>query len=328
MLHSKTKKDAWILMVIVLVTSLRDAALKNKERRMDFDGDCFTDADYLNLMGVSKDSFDDICKHVKDIRHTAVRSIRTCLGIFLTKLRSGMSNKMLSTLFNVGPDAIKRAITSGRKALMTDFVPKNIGFNHVTREEIISNHTRHLAQTLFGGPLLPAILVIDGTYIYIQKSSKFQFPRRSYNMHKHRPLVKPMIFVSTTGYIVSVLGPYLRHSKNNDAEILKHALKTDEEAIRSWLQEDDIFIVDRDFRDSIDFLEAMEIKSEMPSFLKKNQKQHTVEESNTSRLVPKLRWVVESVNGRLKTWRFLNNIVPNSQIPYIRDYVQSILFVQ
>ncbi|XP_033731229.1 uncharacterized protein LOC117320855 [Pecten maximus] len=62
-----------------LVTSLRDAALKNKERRMDFDGDCFTDADYLNLMGVSKDSFDDICKHVKDIRHTAVRSIRTCL---------------------------------------------------------------------------------------------------------------------------------------------------------------------------------------------------------------------------------------------------------
>ena len=35
----------------------------------------------------------------------------------------------------------------------------------------------------------------------------------------------------------------------------------------------------------------------------------------------KIRWVVESANGRLKSWRYLNNVVPNSQIPAIHDIV-------
>ncbi|VDI13384.1 Hypothetical predicted protein [Mytilus galloprovincialis] len=35
----------------------------------------------------------------------------------------------------------------------------------------------------------------------------------------------------------------------------------------------------------------------MPSFLGRGEKQHSVEESNTTRLVTKLRWIVESING-------------------------------
>jgi DNA-directed RNA polymerase specialized sigma subunit len=34
-----------------------------------------------------------------------------------------------------------------------------------------------------------------------------------------------------------------------------------------------------------------------------------------------IRWVVESVNGKLKCWKYLANIIPNSQIPYIGEYV-------
>lgn len=41
-----------------------------------------------------------------------------------------------------------------------------------------------------------------------------------------------------------------------------------------------------------------------------------------SRLVTKIRWAVESANGRLKRWQFLANIVTNTQIPYIGDYVR------
>jgi len=85
----------------------------------------------------------------------------------------------------------------------------------------------------------------------------------------------------------------------------------------NWLREGDIVVVGRGFRDSVEFLNDLGIKTEMPVFLKRGQKQHTVEESNSSRLVTKIRWVVESVNGKLNCWKYLANIIPNSQIPYI-----------
>ncbi|XP_062582733.1 uncharacterized protein LOC134244482 [Saccostrea cucullata] len=59
----------------------------------------------------------------------------------------------------------------------------------------------------------------------------------------------------------------------------------------------------------------------MPSFLK-GQKQHSTEEANSSRLITKIRWVVESVNARIKTWKYLGKQLPNSQIPCIGDYVR------
>lgn len=37
--------------------------------------------------------------------------------------------------------------------------------------------------------------------------------------------------------------------------------------------------------------------------------------------VLQLRWVVESVNGSLNTWNYLNRTIPNTQIPHIGDYV-------
>lgn len=66
--------------------------------------------------------------------------------------------------------------------------------------------------------------------------------------------MKPMMVVTTSGYIVSVLGPYLSDSKNNDAGILNHMIKKNAEEMRSWLNDGDTFIVDRGFRDSADVL--------------------------------------------------------------------------
>ena len=52
-------------------------------------------------------------------------------------------------------------------------------------------------------------------------------------------------------------------------------------------------MVDRGFRDSIDFLEKIGLKHEMPDYLSRGCKQHTTEEANHSRFVTKVRWVVE-----------------------------------
>ena len=140
-------------------------------------------------------------------------------------------------------------------------------------------------------------------------------------MHKKRPLVKPMMIVSSTGYYVSVLGPYLSDNKNNDAKIIMHALSNNVESMKSWFNEDDVIIVNRGFSDSLEFLHELGVKTEMPSFLKKGQKQHDVVDSNSSRLTTKIRWIVESANGRMKYWKYLANVVPNSQIPNTGDDV-------
>ena len=41
------------------------------------------------------------------------------------------------------------------------------------------------------------IIVMDSTYLYLQKSSNNEFQRRSFSMHKHRHLIKPMIITAT-----------------------------------------------------------------------------------------------------------------------------------
>jgi hypothetical protein len=60
--------------------------LNNKERGISFDSK-LGDADFKNLTGLDKVSFDDILTYLTSVRDTQVRSARTCLGIFMTKLK-------------------------------------------------------------------------------------------------------------------------------------------------------------------------------------------------------------------------------------------------
>ena len=125
----------------------------------------------------------------------------------LVKLRLGLSNQVLATLFSV-PDnrTVSRFLESARKALMAHFVPKHLGFEHISRQDVIANHTRPLAKRLFTNPDDDtAILILDGTYIYVQKSANNIVQRRTYSMHKGRPLIKPMMIVASDGYIISAI---------------------------------------------------------------------------------------------------------------------------
>ena len=167
-------------------------------------------------------------------------------------------------------------------------MPFYLGFSHISREDVINKHTRNLAQLLFTENKEQVILVLDGTYIYIQKSGNFQFQRQTYSMHKGRPLVKPMVIVTTSGYFISVIGQYLANSKNNDASILHHRIKNNIEEIKNWVKENDIFVVDRGFRDATSLLEELGIHAQMPSFLPRGSKQLPTDLANSSRLLTKV----------------------------------------
>ena len=45
-------------------------------------------------------------------------------------------------------------------------------------------------------------------------------------------------------------------------------------------------------------------------------------EANRSRFISKIRWVVESANGRVKHFKWLNQTIQNTTIRQIRDYLQ------
>lgn len=292
---------------------------------LDFDTPgALSDEDNFRLTGVVATDFNKLFAKVKNSIHsTKVRSARTSLAICLMKLRTGLSHTILSTLFRIPRRAIGKAIDSARKALVNDFVPHHLGLDHVSRQEFINNHSTDIAKKLFAeDDDTVAILVADGTYVYIQKSSNYSFQRRSFSMHKGRHLVKPMMIVSTTGYILDVFGPYLADGKNNDAQIMNSLIKQRGSELLEWVQPDDILIVDRGFRDSIETLEEHLLIPKMPRFLDKGSHQLDTLDANSSRLVTKIRWVVESVNGLMKTWKALGQVVPNTQIPYIRDYVR------
>jgi hypothetical protein len=129
-----------------------------------------------------------------------------------------------------------------------------------------------------------------------------------------------MVMVTTTGYIVTIFGPFYSDSKNNDASILKHVMLNNYEDILRWINEDDILLLDRGFRDSLGVLKTLGINVAMPSFLDQNQRQFDVNNANRSRFVTKLRWVVECVNARLKRFKWFSQTIPNSSLPSLPDY--------
>jgi hypothetical protein len=69
-------------------------------------------------------------------------------------------------------------------------------------------------------------MLLDGTYIYVQKSANNLLRLKTFSLHKNRPLIKPIMIVATDGYIVFAIGRYYSDWWNNDANITNHLLRT------------------------------------------------------------------------------------------------------
>lgn len=130
-----------------------------------------------------------------------------------------------------------------------------------------------------------------------------------------------MLITTTTGYIVEAYGPYLSDSSNNDASMQKDILIKNKGGILDWIAEHDIVVVDRGFRDSTGMMKALGLDVCMPDFLN-GRRRFDALEANRSRFISKIRWVVESANGRVKHFKWLNQTIQNSTIPQVREYLQ------
>lgn len=137
------------------------------------------------------DQFEDLLQYLSTMRNSCNRSVRVALAVFLAKFRLGLGNDVLASMFHIKERrSVSRVIHSIRQALMQNFVPGYIGFGHVDRKTIIEQHSSAIATELLLDSDKQLAVVIDGTYLYVNKSSDNGFQRRSYSMHKYRNLVK------------------------------------------------------------------------------------------------------------------------------------------
>lgn len=132
------------------------------------------------------------------MRSSNTRSVRVALAIYLTKLRQGISNSMIATIFRLSNKRLVAHIMQQvRQQLSNSFVHKYLGFNHKTRKDILTHHQTSIANKLLTTSSDQVCIVVDGTYLYIEKPSNNLLQRRTYSMHKHRNLLKPMIVTAT-----------------------------------------------------------------------------------------------------------------------------------
>ncbi|KAJ8712699.1 hypothetical protein PYW08_008003 [Mythimna loreyi] len=73
-----------------------------------------------------------------------------------------------------------------------------------------------------------------------------------------------------------------------------------------YFHTDDVLILDRRFRDCIETVESRGYRIHMPATKDEAEHQLPVQQANESRKVTMCRWVVETVNGRLK-----NAVIPD-----------------
>ena len=135
---------------------------------------------------------------LKAMRNAHLRSVREASAIFLAKVRLGFSNQVLACLFRLtSKQSVSHICHQVRVALMQDFVPNHVGFQHVPRETILAQHQAAVTTELLTNGPDEIVLIADGTYFFCQKLSNSEFQRCTYSQHKRRHLVKPMIITAS-----------------------------------------------------------------------------------------------------------------------------------
>lgn len=105
------------------------------------------------------------------------------LHIYLMRLRTGRTYDEIGFEFGLSKSTIRRRCDLVRDTLKRVIVPRYINYE-MNREELVA-HKSMTSHILFdNGDPNRAHLILDGTYIYLDKSNNHRFQRDSYNQHK------------------------------------------------------------------------------------------------------------------------------------------------
>jgi hypothetical protein len=310
--------------ILDLIEALR---ANRKESRLNFNDEGeMSDDDYQVWTGWTKEQFNAMLPDLSSMRNTENGTIREALAIFWIKLKTDLSFSQIASLLHIKPDNIHQAgrltvssaFYSVKDALDELFVPLHLGADHMTQQEALKHNTIY-SKTFFGDK---PTTIWDGTYLFTHRSSNYGQARKFYSMHKSTNLAKFMSIVLPDGYVLHTIGPFYSNGANNDAGMTAKILQEDGFGMNEWLKVgDQVMVVDRGFRNVIPHLEKQKnLSLKMPTVSKSQQ--DSVLEANHSRLVTKVRWVVEAYHGRFKKFKFFTNRQRPAFINHYRALLQ------
>ena len=127
----------------------------------------------------------------------------TTLAIFLTKMQFGLSNSVLTTLFNLKDKRIiSHIISQVRETWEKNFVNKNLGFRHIDGPTALMQRRSAVTTKLLTNKSNEIIHVADETYLKLEKSSNNEPQGTTYSLRKHYHSVKPMVLTTTASLIL------------------------------------------------------------------------------------------------------------------------------
>ncbi|CAG7726745.1 unnamed protein product, partial [Allacma fusca] len=281
------------------------------------------DEDFRQVLGVRKEHFRDLCNVVCDFRQQRLTCKPISVMLLLMKLRNCQFILFLKSLFGFSSRrTVSSEIKIARLSLMARFVPLHLGPPANPRPEALG-HVNDLARQLHlsENNHENAVLIVDGTYVYIPKSGNFTVLKRSYSQHKGRHLLKMNMFVLPDGRIFDAHGPFFSDAKNNDAATLRYELQQNISGIRNWLIPGDVVVVDRGYRDIVPYLQELGLDVSIPFCAPRNQGQIPTQEANDSRVTTKTRWVVEVRNGHIsQIFKYFGRQIHAQNVPFTGDY--------
>ena len=300
-----------------LLLGLREKCLS----QLKFNDEIFdkmSEEELRETTGVSTECFNQMKTYVK---LNASRSDSFALGIFLTQLRSDSTTKSLSFRFNVPKTTLLRYITIIRTQLAKNFVPLWVGLNCENMRSRIKNNTSFFANAIHEISDKNIMTVWDATYIYCEKSGvDYTFQKDSFSVHKGRNLVKPMLGCTTNGYFIEATPP--KKAYESDSTILNDLMKDKSSGFDHFFVTGDMFILDKGFIRSKTTLqnEGMLVQIPLSAPYGNKSKHLSWQLANESRLVTKLRWVVELCFGSIKNkFKKFTHTWPTVSLKHLMD---------
>ena len=102
------------------------------------------------------------------MQNSRVRPTRVALAVFLVKMRLGVSNRVLGSIFLLKDKRIlSRIVHEVAEALSKDFVPYNLGFQHIEKDTVRRYHQTSVASQLMADRDNQFIIVMNSTYLYL-----------------------------------------------------------------------------------------------------------------------------------------------------------------
>ncbi|XP_068993908.1 uncharacterized protein [Neodiprion pinetum] len=237
------------------------------------------------LTGLSYANLNELSGKMKSMRNSKTRNILQALVVFLFKMRTGNSNTIIAFVLGLDRDQqvsdyCAEVVNSFKKYIL----PEGFEYFSESRDDLVEHKTSDTVKKLYELKD-QLVLIFDGTYIRHQKSTNNNYQRKSYSGQEKVPLCKPFTICTMNGYIVEMEGPF--YATQNDAEIVVYLYQ----------------------------LEKRKYKVLMPA-LKGQRSQLTTEESDNSRWVTKVRWVVETVHGILdQKYKLIHHSLDNKLLP-------------